>query len=190
MNIAETWAAHYGDLVAVGHLLRSALPDRWLRVHSLPDSKRYAGNAQEYAEILRRHNEVALEILGSNDEAILLAHAWGTNEDFVSTFTGFGWAREAGLGEAKPFCCVRPAGEDVDILVGGLSIHWSAGAWDTLLRDVADDRSSSVALLNPRSGEVYAPYDGGADVFVGTPQRVADLRQRWRSWLSAHPAGL
>lgn len=149
VSIAEIWAAHYGDLVAAGHLLRSALPHRWLRIHSLPDSKRYADNAQEYAELLRRHNEVALEILGSNEETILLVYAWGTNEDFASAFTGFGWAREAGLGEAKPFCCARSADEDVDILVGGCSIHWSAGAWDTLLRDIADDRSSSVVLLNP-----------------------------------------
>jgi len=33
---------------------------------------------------------------------------------------------------------------------------------------------SSVVLLNPESGEVYAPYDGGADLFLKTPERVAE----------------
>ena len=62
--------------------------------------------------------------------------------------------------------------------------------WDDLLRDVADDRISDIVLLNPISGEVYAPYDGGADLFVTDHARVANIKKRWTAWLSAHPAGL
>jgi hypothetical protein len=34
--------------------LRGGLPDRWLRIHTLPDSKRYAGTESEAAEIAER----------------------------------------------------------------------------------------------------------------------------------------
>jgi len=82
MNVANTWKAHLGDLAPVGHLMRVALPDRWLRIHSLPDSKRYAETADEYAELLRRHNEVVSEILGADIESILFAHARGDQRRF------------------------------------------------------------------------------------------------------------
>lgn len=37
----EIWTTYFSELAPVGHVLRKALPDRWLRVHSLPQSKRY-----------------------------------------------------------------------------------------------------------------------------------------------------
>lgn len=119
----------------------------------------------------------------------MFAKVWGTDDDFRSMFVDYGWAKEAGLGEGMLFtykCFI----EDSNIVVGGCWIQWSERAWDTLLRDVADWRVSSVILLNPGSGEVYAPYDGGADLFLKNPERVAELRQRWALCLSTHPSGL
>ena len=189
MTIWDVWKRHFGDLPPVGHMLRQALPPRWMRIHSLPGSQRYAEGEIEYAELLSRHNQIAAEILGSDTDAILFAKVWGRDDDFISEFVDYSWAKEAGLGEGGLFtyeCSI----EDSNIVVGGCRIQWSERAWDTLLRDVADWRVSSVVLLNPESGEVYAPYDGGADLFLKSPERVAELRQRWASWLSTDPSGL
>jgi hypothetical protein len=48
----ETWPAHrpYADE------LRSAYPERWVHFHSLPQSKRYPENEDEYAIVLDRYN--------------------------------------------------------------------------------------------------------------------------------------
>ena len=43
-----------GALV-VGWVLRGVVPERWVRFHSLPESKRYAESEDEEAEVLRRH---------------------------------------------------------------------------------------------------------------------------------------
>jgi hypothetical protein len=188
--MAETWTARFGDLAPVAHLMRAALPDRWLRIHSLPDSKRYPESEPEYSELLGRHNKVASEILGENSEAILFAHAWGTSADFRSAFAEFGWARGLGLVDASTVI-LPPAGDgESSIVIGECSIRWSAQTWNTLLRDVAAWRTTSMVIYNPRSGEVYAPYDGGADIFVARTDRVAILKQKWSLWLSAHPGGL
>ena len=189
MNVIDTWRGHFGDLQAVSHRLRTVLRQRWLRIHSLPESKRYAETDSEYTELLRRHNIVADEIIGTG-EAILFAYAGGTANDFTSTFVEFEWATRSGLTNATPTEISDPDDEGDDVVVGGCRLHWSAGAWDDMLRDVADDRLSSIVLLNPRSGEVYAPYDGGADVFVANPERASALKDRWAAWLSAHPRGL
>jgi hypothetical protein len=78
----------------------------------------------------------------------------------------FEWATRSRLHEAVPTEFQVSDEDEDDLLVGGSEIRWSPGAWDDLLRDVADGRVPSVVLFNPGSGEVYAPYDGGADIFA------------------------
>ncbi|WP_420377890.1 DUF3885 domain-containing protein [Streptomyces filamentosus] len=34
------------------------------------------------------------------------------------------------------------------------------------------------------------PYDGGADVFLATPEERDRTRDRYPDWLSSHPSGL
>lgn len=184
MKLADATNAAFGDLPAVGHVLRRAMSHRWLRVHSLPNSKRYAETEAEYAELLRRHNELALEILGPRGQVVLYLHAFGDVEDFPRTFSGFGWAAPLNLNGTRATVYPSPEADDPDLVVASFSILWSPQAWDPLLRDVADDRLPSVVLLNPATGEAYAPYDGGADLFLTNSERVTALAKRWASWLS------
>lgn len=51
------WVSEFKEIVPVGHVLHPCLFDNWTRFHSLPESKRYAEDEVEYAEILRRHLE-------------------------------------------------------------------------------------------------------------------------------------
>ena len=181
----------YGNLPPVGHVLRHGLSDRWLRVHSLPEAKRYAETEAEYAELLRRHDEVAREILGHDEPALLYLHHWGTAADLAVAYSRLDWATALDWHETMRTVCTSP-----DLLlpeglcIAGFSIRWSPHAWDAMLRDVADDRVRSVVLVHPKTGEAYAPYDGGADLFLADSGRVAALAVRWSEWLSERPDGL
>jgi hypothetical protein len=190
MTTTDVWKAHFGELPPVGHELRAALRDRWLRIHSLPDSKRYADNDAEYAELLRRHYLVAGEILGEGREVILGLHANGNERDLHSSLLDLAWSKSLGVPDLP--AVVFPALEQDDDAIVSVTctVRWATGAWDALIRDVADWRAASVVLCNPGSGEVYAPYDGGADVIVANSHRVATLKGRWSEWLSTHPFGL
>ncbi len=183
----KSWAEYYGELPAVAHILRRELPERWLRIHSLPESQRYANTEPEYAELLRRHNDVAAEVLGDAEPVVICLCTWGRPEDHAASFAEFRWARRLSFSE---IVVVKPDATDGPLAVSASPALWSAGHWDDLIRDIADDRLPSVALYNPRSGEVYAPYDGGADLFLASRGRVAELRHRWSDWLSSHPEGL
>src|SRR5262245_17461597 len=59
------WATWFPNAPPIGFLLREAEPDRWLRIHSLPGSRRYAVSGPDHAELLRRHNAVATDLLGA-----------------------------------------------------------------------------------------------------------------------------
>ncbi|MDB4915783.1 MAG: hypothetical protein JWM95_3427, partial [Gemmatimonadetes bacterium] len=74
-TVLARWPEWYPDAPPVGFLLREAYPDRWLRIHSLPEAKRYPTSGFDYAELLRRHNSVAADVLGLDTPcAILLVH--------------------------------------------------------------------------------------------------------------------
>jgi len=169
--------------------MRRHLQSRWLRIHSLPDSKRYAENESEFSELVRRHNLVATEILGSN-EVVMVAHAWGDIDDFRSVFATLDWARRSYLVNAEPTVVQNLDDPEERTVLACSRLSWTPGSWDDLLRDVADDVVPSLLFYNSRSGEAYAPYDGGADVFVRNSDRVAELRTRWQDWMSTRPDGL
>src|SRR5229473_7813616 len=83
-ELSVRWTAAWGDCRPVGHELRGCLRDRWVRFHSLPGSKRCAGNEGEYAELLRRHQTVLAELLqhgpGDGAEQLLVFTAsWTAN---------------------------------------------------------------------------------------------------------------
>ena len=190
-DFVARWAAWYPDAPAVGFLLREAYGDRWLRIHSLPESKRYATSGWEYAELLRRHNAVADDLLGDGTPcAVLVFEACDVK-----------WIDElgarAGLTDgALPQITSLPSAlwNDADGVAGpvclfGGSVTWRRGTFDGFICAVADDRVAGLLVEFDR-GRVYAPYDGGADLFFATEAERDVARERYRAWLSSHPGGL
>lgn len=190
VGTVEIWTTYFPRLAPVGHVLRKALPNRWLRIHSLPQSKRYPESDLDYSELLTRHYSVAREILGEGGDALLFVHAYGIEKDLREAYGDVAWAHGLRLDEVPVTTFPPVGGEDMPITTAGCSIRWASGAWDALLRDVAEWRFPSVVLLNPESGEVYAPYDGGADTLLADSNRVEALKIQWAAWLSTHPNGL
>ena len=125
MNVYCVWNDYFGNLPPRGHLMREPLLVRWLRIHSLPESKRYADNDQEYSELLERHHRVSCEILGVDQDSILFASIWG-DSDGAPPLSKFEWAARAGLANAKPVEFPHPEEDEPPILVVGCPIRWSA----------------------------------------------------------------
>jgi hypothetical protein len=65
------WEQSYGGIPPFKWRLKERLPDRWLRIHTLPDSKRYAGTEAEFAEIAERQ-VTAAEALLDHDAPVWL----------------------------------------------------------------------------------------------------------------------
>lgn len=190
MNIGDAASNAFGNTPPVGHVLRTEMPDRWLRIHSLPSSKRYAETDQEWAELFRRHNEVAREVLGLTGHAILFLHAWGNSEDLSTVFSSFAWSAGLDFGGSTPTVYPDPDAAEPSLIVAGFLTSWPPRDWDSLLRDVAYYRLGAVLFLNPATGEAYAPYDGGADLILSDSARVVTLAVRWAPWLSSRADGL
>jgi hypothetical protein len=185
------WRTFYGDCPPIGFLLQETFPDRWFRIHSLPTSKRYAETAVELATVLSRHNTVATDLLGHDAACVLVTHPHVN--PLASRRPRSGHQLDA-LG-LEPLMVVveedpRDADEGWKIPLVAASITWRPTALDDVLADVAEDIVGPLLVVATDTGRVYAPYDGGADLFAASTEERDEFRSRYAEWLSPHPSGL
>jgi hypothetical protein len=187
-TISEEWKCSFGETPPLGYLCRVDFGDRWLRIHSLPKSKRYPENDLEMQEICRRHNEVATSVLGLNEECILIIGRYSENPNDGEAVKLSGLHQEL---SPQPELSYQ-MDEDEDEWMGFWAQRtvWGPGKFDQLIRDIADEKEANALFFNPSKSSVYSPYDGGADLIMPMSELVAPSKERWSSWLSDREDGL
>lgn len=183
------WATHFGAKVPLGWMLREEMPARWMRIHSLPRSKRYAETEAERRVLLQRQNALARTVLGEGAPCwIVVARYTASARPTMRPPRLRGLDSRLRLSFSFP----NPWREDDrDRSQGDVwcaRVRWRPGAFDTLLQEIADWRESGV-LWASRSGQIFAPYDGGVDVFTRTKFERDNLKWRFRAWLSQRADG-
>jgi hypothetical protein len=167
------WSRHYADLPPLPWILRRrALP--WIRFHALPNSRRYAKDELECAVILDRANAIGDELLGDG------VQCW-----MVET--------QIELDGPREFSFAWTEDEDPDAPVwhfSAQSVIWQKNAFDTTLSAIANDQCDRVLWIAGHTGAIFAPYDGGFDLFPPSWSQVTLLKEKWPEWLSSHPEGL
>jgi hypothetical protein len=193
-ELTSRWAAAWADCPPIAHDMRTWFPDRWVRFHSLPGSRRYATSDDDYQEILRRHLTLLSELVNSgsgsvSDEVVIITASWSADRDPAG--------REPEVSQVMParhwISVVTDDSYPPEPNVTHLWVSMASLTSDgltRLLRLVADDVTAGVIITTPAVAWLYHPYDGGADVIGATSQQRDELRQRHRQWLSAHPRGL
>ncbi len=181
MDNAETelfwtdWRRFHPHQWPVGWALRQSKSLPWLRLHALPESKRYSQNAAEQAIILDRAYELAGQVIGDGEHCWQVAATYGD------------WAPSSGN--------VMQLDDDVDEVARGLHFdamarQWQRGGYDTILTEIADDVAGHILWFNSSNGAIFAPYDGGFDLFPSSQQDVENYRMLYSEWLSKRPDGL
>jgi hypothetical protein len=187
----EQWRWSHGETPLVGHDLRNRLPRRWLRIHSLPGSKRYADTEDERREILRRQNSLCSDLIGDGNACVIVFGYFGEEAQlpeavraalrdlepvFLTTISAAEWSGEIDFAGEYPLMMAE--------------LVWRPGAIDAVLLAVAEDVIAAPLLVGMEQGCIVAPYDGGVDVIAENQQVRDQLKARYASWLSRHPAGL
>lgn len=170
---------------------RDEFPDRWVRFHALPDSKRYPDDEGEYAEILGRHNRILDMLVGPEERVILLATGYSESPDPAS-------APPEVRGDGPPLVPWRSI--PMHVLEGesfprywhvyAAERQWRPGAFDAILRRIADEEVDNVMIVDPDCRWIHLPYDGGMDVILESTAARDRLRSMHPDWLSPRPDGL
>ncbi len=175
MQFRTEWSRQYPALLPIGWLLRKDPVRPWVRFHALPESKRYADDDTERQIILYRANALGDRLLGSGTPC---------------------WIVEARTDECEgsgELAMVSAEDDDPDSMVWRFYVRleeWQSGRYDDRFLSIADDQPNRAIWLSRDSGSVFAPYDGGFDLFPPTWREVNALKKERHDWLSDHPAGL
>jgi hypothetical protein len=195
-SFEAAWQQSFGATPPLGYALRQQHTERWFRIHSLPESKRYAESEREYEELLARHNAVAEDVFGDGAQVMLVCHTFSVPDESRPTLApdlalGSGnevrWFRRL---EARELGTLVDPLENCAVDLWGLLTEWRRGAFDDAIRGVADDIGMRFLIATVDARRVYAPYDGGADLLVEDSVARDAMRRRYRGWLSEHPWGL
>jgi hypothetical protein len=164
----------------LAHMMRQTFPDYWLRIHSLPESKRYPEDEAERQTVFDRHSRFGSALLGERAHCLIIQ----------SRFNGF--QRSAELMPELEWTQIHQVCEDDEDVWDSWMAHttWDAAAFRTLLMAIADDREAHVSFVSEVTDCVFIPYDGGADGFSFDTALLRRLKEEFAPWLSAHPLGL
>jgi hypothetical protein len=133
----------------VGHLLRDQHRDRWVRFHSLPESKRYPDSEEEYATVLARHHAV-LDELGLHGRCYVLSALFA--DDLMPPPP----AESTLLPRAVHWRTVPPVrGEELEIAVYATESHYPSGELDALLRAVVEEELVGMIIAPPDDDWLY-----------------------------------
>ncbi|WP_374382378.1 hypothetical protein [Dongia sp.] len=175
------WTEVYGDHKPAGWMLRQAGSLPWVRFHSLPESKRYPANGEEEEIILSRAETLGDVILGEGAAC---------------------WQVECRLKELiRPRTTLPATGvisstfaddEDRDLIwnVYVSQVIWRRETLTPILLAIAHDRVGPTLWMSRETGKIFAPYDGGFDLFPASSDEVIQLKSHFAGWLSSHPEGL
>ncbi|WP_225761692.1 hypothetical protein [Acinetobacter sp. Marseille-P8610] len=189
------WDFFYPDKLPISHYLVQNFPQFWFRIHSLPESKRYANNPEEYELLLNRQNKIITDCLGIGTSIFIVSGHYFTasrnNKAYDPIFRlnyQFHLEQEINLTQANP---EYYEGEDEDHFFRPCTVEvtWQTNKHNDLLKKIADDELRAF-MISFEQNIIVAPYDGGIDFIIFDKAKRNDLRNKYQDWLSPRADGL
>lgn len=190
----EDWGRAFPGCEPLAYRMRGRLPARWVRFHSLPDSKRYPDDEDEFAVILGRQNRILGELLGPGTQAVLLTTSC-IGPSGVEAGDDERLLREIDP-DAKPWRSLAMHELEEDFIaptywhVLASEWTWRPGAFDPVFRSAAMNQIVNVMILPPDCRWLFLPYDGGVDLILESSAERDRIRAAYAGWSSSRLDGL
>jgi len=180
------WKEEYPEAYPINHTLKEVYSDRWIRIHSLPESKRYAETEAEYQIIFDRQNQLINDLIGIGSEFVIsfglyTLDMYNDNYKKLTDFKEFSKVQTIDLSDDY---------EDkmhLDIFIK--KDVWKSDAKNEILKAIADDEIRVMFICHSKKC-IVAPYDGGVDIIVDTTEHRDNLKEKYKDWLSEREDGM
>ncbi len=187
------WTTTYPKTIPISHLFKHDYSDRWFRIHSLPESKRYAESDEEWNILLTRQNEIIIDLFADNTKVFLVTgeYNWGERTIFITdedeVFKPYNFVRldNIYLFEINPDEYDK---EDIYRLAFA-ETTWTLNSHDNLLKAIANDKTRAFFVSFDKN-IIVAPYDGGVDFILKDNHTRDNYKEKYKQWLSEREDGL
>ncbi len=170
----KAWQSAYPETPPIGHHFKHYLAARWMRIHSLPDAKRYPDNKGEYDILLMRHNAVIDHLIPQETRIQFILTEVKPDSHIFTSF------------DLTPLGHVHHIGDEAAHQLWALEDKWRSGRYDVLLRMIADEELRAF-IIGPDC--LIAPYDGGVDIVLKDPHSAQAFKRHFSEWASPRADG-
>lgn len=187
------WEQNFLDCPPISYLFKHRLTDRWFCFHSLPESKRYADNETEVAQLLMRQNTALLDLMGTR-ECVLVLGNYSSSPPLEKQCLALGnFEFQEFLKLSKQDFDPTPLEPDEEPIYLNLfcaTHNLEPGSLDPVLLCIADWKIVNFFVVSCVRRRIFAPYDGGVDLVLENAEKRDEFKARYKDWLSSHPEGL
>jgi hypothetical protein len=169
----------FSEIYPISFIMRKAISDFWVRIHSLPESKRYPEDEMEWKILFGRHRALTEEVLAEG----------GPCRVHFTLFDDAGFSENLTPSLDWGNIRARSYSDDETLYTRTAETVWSFDTFKPWIRRRSDDDLGWISFHSLDTDAIYSPYDGGADVFSLDPTFIAKIRSRFSAWKSPHPSG-
>lgn len=194
-SFQSQWDQFYPNNLPISHLLKHYFPQSWLRIHSLPESKRYADTPAEYELLLDRHNEIITDCFGDDASIFIVSgHYFTFSRNIKAYDPAFILPYKFNLEQKINLKQLNPEDYDDDeedsfFRPYSIATTWQSNQHNDLLKKIADDEVRAF-MISFEQNIIVAPYDGGIDFIIFNEAKRNALRDKYKDWLSPREDGL
>jgi hypothetical protein len=152
----QEWTKFHAGVPPLAYTLRDAPGKPWVRFHALPDSVRYPPSRIARDEIRQRAIILGDALLGKSDPCWLV-------QCRIAEYSKPHWKPLTASFDTQ--LRYHDKDDDFDWVAYVSSVLWKAEESVELLMDIAEDRTGPTLWFSRKTGKVFAPYDGGFDLF-------------------------
>lgn len=194
-SFQSQWDIFYPKKLPISHYLVQDFAQSWFRIHSLPESKRYADTTAEYELLLNRHNTIITDCFGENSSIFIVSGHYFShshnNKAYDPAFIlpyKFHLEQEINLKQLNPEDYDDDE-EDSFFRPYSIETTWQPNTHNELLRKIADDEVRAF-MISFEQNIIVVPYDGGIDFIIFDEAKRNALRDKYKDWLSPREDGL
>jgi hypothetical protein len=182
-EFSSIWSDKFPETWPRAESLKTLYGDRWVRIYSLPNAKRYPETEEERQQVLSRYSSVLTE-LSSSGNILVITCEWDNNptpKEGTSSATGDSSNKQ--YWESFKENPDETSAESVSYR--HLYIQ-EAMVQDTWLRElllkVAEDEIAGVIIVSPNMDWIFHPYDGGMDVILKSRAERDSFAEKHKEW--------
>ncbi|VAW36449.1 hypothetical protein MNBD_GAMMA01-192 [hydrothermal vent metagenome] len=183
------WQKEFSEFLPFCHSLKYNYPDRWFRIHSLPNSKRYADTKDEYQTIINRQNQLFDTVIGERTNIMLVFAICTydvTNENYakIIDYKEFRKIKTINLSQTEP----ENYEDNIFLDIYVKYTRWHKNEYNKILKAIADDKVRFLFVC-PSKNRIIGPYDGGVDVIMENEVARDKMKIKYKNWLSNREDG-
>jgi hypothetical protein len=195
LNFQKYWAENFAETPPINHLFKHLLNEKWLRIHSLPEAKRYADTDEDWAELFERQHTLFQDLMPTDEPFYLILGLYSQGENVFdkSIFEDYDFFKTLTFNELEKVDLYKMSGDWYDESMFYTpyfaEVKNQPSDFDTILKAIANDEIR-VFFLNSKNNCIIAPYDGGVDLILENEETRIFYKEKYGKWLPEREDGL